>query len=245
MALIPVPVQAPDPSLRSYCLDVTEVTVGSYRACVEAGDCAPAGESVVVGDLSPQEKALFSRACTWNRPERQSHPINCVTRAEATGYCAVTGRRLPTDSEWSWAALGGDERRRYPWGGLPPSSTLLNVCGVECSSRFAEAGHRWPAMHFGDDGWTETAPVGSFAAGSARWGIQDLAGNVWELVSDRPRDQQGLAVMRGGGWAQTSTDLVQSHTRAGFPVAGRSSAVGFRCAADAPLAPPTLADQEP
>lgn len=244
MAWIPVPAAGPVPSLTSFCLDVTEVTVVAYRGCVEAGACAPAGERVVVGDLSPEEKALFSRACTWNRAGLERHPVNCVTRAEAARYCAAVRKRLPTDSEWTWAARGGEEGRRYPWGGLPPSSTRLNGCGMECSERFTDAGRRRPALHFGDDGWIETAPVGSFTEGGGRWGLQDLAGNVWELVADVPRDQPGVAVMRGGGWAQTSPELIQSHTRAGFPVAGRSSAVGFRCAADLPLPPPRLADQE-
>ena len=244
MAWVPVPAESPDPALASFCLDVTEVTVAAYRACVVAGECPPAGASVAIGDLSEEEKRHFSRACTWDRPGRESHPVNCVTRAEATRFCAALGRRLPTDSEWTWAALGGEEDRRYPWGDFDPTSRRLNACGLVCAARFAVIGRKRPALHFGDDGWAETAPVGVFSDGAARWGIQDLAGNVWELVSDVPRDEPGVAVMRGGGWAQTSPDLVRSRMRAGFPVAGRSSAVGFRCATDVPLSGPTLADQE-
>ena len=228
-----------------YCLDVTEVTVGAYGACVQAGRCTPASDTVWISDLGPEQRALFSRSCNGSRPGRADHPVNCVTARQAAEYCAARGARLPTDGEWVYAARGGDEMRTYPWGPRHPSSRLLNGCGAECRERFADLGHRWAGLHYGDDRHPETAPVGSFPRGAGRWGHLDLAGNVWELTSDRSADAPGLVVIRGGGWAQTDPRMVQGGFRAGYPEDGRSSAVGFRCAADPAIPPAALAEADP
>jgi formylglycine-generating enzyme required for sulfatase activity len=89
-------------------LDVTEVTVDAYRACVNAGACT---EPVTGG------------ACNWDVANRGNHPVNCVDWHQANAYCAWAGERLPTEQEWD-AAARGVERRAYPWGNAPPSDQL-------------------------------------------------------------------------------------------------------------------------
>ena len=89
-------------------LDVTEVTVDGYRACVNAGTCT---EPVTGG------------ACNWDVEGRGNHPVNCVDWHQANAYCAWAGERLPTEQEWD-AAARGVERRAFPWGNTPPSDQL-------------------------------------------------------------------------------------------------------------------------
>lgn len=88
--------------LASYCLDLTEVTVKAYSACVAEGRCSPA--------RTPW------KLCNGSRPGREDHPINCVTHGEAEAFCAARSVRLPTEVEWEYAARGGPLELRYPWG---------------------------------------------------------------------------------------------------------------------------------
>ena len=91
----------------AFQIDRTEVTVGAYTACVEAGVCSVLGVSAQIP------------LCNWTRRDaRGDHPINCVDFDEASAFCAWAGKRLPTGPEWALAA-GGTENRFYPWGDSP------------------------------------------------------------------------------------------------------------------------------
>jgi hypothetical protein len=99
-----------DVALRSYCLDLHEVTASDYRACVEKGGCA-----------APFDNGF---SCTWQQPEKADHPINCVDFARADQACKAFGKRLPTEEEWEYAARGGSEGRTYAWGEASPTMKL-------------------------------------------------------------------------------------------------------------------------
>ena len=105
--------------LSAFAIDRTEVTVGAYRACVDAGVCSPPG------DHWP--------ACNGAVADRSDHPINCVGFGQARDYCAFVGKRLPTEAEWEKAARGTD-RRVSPWGSHPPVCELVNFAGCEFST---------------------------------------------------------------------------------------------------------------
>jgi formylglycine-generating enzyme required for sulfatase activity len=88
--------------LDTFFIDQVEVTLGRYRACVEAGVCAPI-------ELSDYRRTVISEA---TRPD--DYPVT-VRWEDALRYCQWVGKRLPTEAEWEKAARGTDGRL-FPWG---------------------------------------------------------------------------------------------------------------------------------
>jgi formylglycine-generating enzyme required for sulfatase activity len=206
----------------TFCMDVTEVTVAAYGACVAADACTEPNQYKAD---DPDKLG----ACNWKRPDAEQHPINCVDWEQAKAYCAWHNERLPTEDEWEWAARGGDEARRFPWGKDGPTAERLNACGAECVAWAKRAsGKTWSSMYEEEDGWVTTAPVGSFPQGATPLGIQDMAGNVWEWTSSKL--DRANKVTRGGGWSDFKPERVHASFRSSDAPATRSRSLGFRCA---------------
>jgi formylglycine-generating enzyme len=119
-------------------------------------------------------------AC-WRRPEggrstldaRADHPVVHVSWDDAVAYCRWSGLRLPTEAEWEYAARGGLEGMRFPWGNSlrPGGKHRMNVWqGV------------FPAQNTLADGYLGTAPVDAFAPNG--FGLYNMTGNVWEWTAD-------------------------------------------------------------
>jgi formylglycine-generating enzyme required for sulfatase activity len=211
--------------LSAYCFDKTEVTVAAYAECVAARACSAAPLTVHWTDYSADAAKRSSRWCTWqNRPD---HPINCVDWDQAASYCRWKGKRLPTEAEWEYAARGSDGRV-YPWGNEAPSAKRLNVCASECLEAYERDNipFHGRAMYDGNDGWENTAPVGSYPEGTSPFGALDMAGNVWEWTADwygiypkQPEmNPQGPSagtsrVSCGGGWATINISKIRATGR--------------------------------
>jgi formylglycine-generating enzyme required for sulfatase activity len=149
------------------------------------------------------------------------HPVVGVTWYGAIAYAKWIGKRLPTESEWEIACMGGAELPVYTTGDNIDHSQANFFC-------------------------SDTTVVMSYPANS--YGLYDMAGNVYEWCNDwyaynyydtsiqEPENptgpQQGVyRVLRGGCWKSLKEDLRCSHRHRNNPGAVNST-YGFRCAAD-------------
>ena len=191
----------------SFALGVYEVTFEEYDRFVQATGHRRAGDH------------------GWGRGRR---PVVDVSWNDAVAYASwlseETGEsyRLPSESEWEYAARAGSTTR-YSWGqDIGRNRANCDGCGS-----------RWDA--------DETAPAGSFAANG--WGVHDMHGNVWEWVADcwhenyarAPRDGTawtrggncGRRVLRGGSWNNVPA-ILRSAYRINYDAGARSVGFGFR-----------------
>jgi formylglycine-generating enzyme required for sulfatase activity len=136
-------------------------------------------------------------------PQLADHPVVLVTREEAAAFAASIGARLPTSAEWS-AAAGP---HTWPWG----DSFDPERCNC------AEAAYGW------------TVPVRAHPSGASPCGAEQLAGNVWEWVSDTRED--GWGVVRGGCHLDTEHGLVSARELPADPRRATAT-TGFRIVFD-------------
>ncbi len=80
-----------------FFLDEREVTVADYRACVTAQVCT----APKTGPFGTQ-----GWICSYGVAGKDQHPVTCVTKTQSEDFCKWMGRRLPTEVEWEYAALG-------------------------------------------------------------------------------------------------------------------------------------------
>jgi len=208
--------------LPDFWIDQTEVTNGQYRLCLEAGKCEP-----------PNDMGSFSRESYFDSIDYDEYPVVQVTWNMASDYCQWAGARLPTEAEWEYASRG-PEGTIFPWGNeFDPNK--LNYCDSSCE------GISDPDFN---DGYPETAPVGSFPAGASWVGALDMAGNVREWVNDwyasfqieavaNPQgpDSWDAKTMKGGSWYDAPFNI-RSNNRGGLPTDYWRHKVGFRCVMD-------------
>ena len=215
-------------TLDAYWIDRTEVTNAMYTRCMEDGGCSP-----------PVSSSSHTRDRYFGDPGFDVYPVLNVSWEAARAYCAWAGRRLPTEAEWEKAA-GWDEenqaQRLFPWGDAPMDGSRANFCDVNCPLDNKNSAF--------DDGFGDTAPVGSYPAGASFYGALDMAGNVWEWVEDwyeaYPGDvgqpQQGFSfgtinrVVRGGSWFFPNGFPFRSTNRTPNHPDQPNNAIGFRCA---------------
>jgi formylglycine-generating enzyme required for sulfatase activity len=197
----------------SFEIDVLEVTVADFEACVQAGKCA--------------EPVRAEGKCNWGKAERRDHPVNCVDQAQAQAFCASLGKRLPTETEWEMAARGS-AGRTYPWGNDAPAGQLCwNGAGNDVGRGKRDS----------------TCVAGTHRGGITPEGVHDMAGNVWEWTSSRycPYETETCSdervVFRGGGFNNSAPGYVRGADRTKDKPTVRNDNLGFRCARGGPPAP--------
>jgi formylglycine-generating enzyme required for sulfatase activity len=193
-------------TVSTFELDRFEVTVGRFRAFLDAGmgtqanppaagdgahpliagsGWSAAWDSELEVDRAALEAALECGPSRWTWTDapgaNEALPINCITWYEAFAFCAWDGARLPTETESHYAASGGDEQRYFPWSAsYPPGSTTIDAthASYDCLGDGSAAGSCALA---------DILAVGSLSpTGDGRWGQADLAGNLLEWALDAP-----------------------------------------------------------
>jgi formylglycine-generating enzyme required for sulfatase activity len=190
-----------------YQLTATEVTVAQFRAHARQ-----------VGVAVPRQPR-------WST---DLHPVVNVTWNEALTFCKAAGGRLPTETEWEFAARAGQFADIFPWGDAF-SPDRANGAGLG-----------------GADRWEFAAPAGSYPPNPH--GLFDMTGNVWEWTSSwyregkgwtdppsaapAPRSSADLRAVRGGSWDSSPQNLRISRRVGLSPSDRHNLSVGFRCARD-------------
>jgi formylglycine-generating enzyme required for sulfatase activity len=260
-------------TVSDFRLDKYEVTVGRFRRFVDAwvlgwrpaagagkhthlnagsGLAASGGGFEMGWDPAwnanlPSDKATWDSvlglqpgSATWTvgPAANEKRPINRINWFDAAAFCIWDGGFLASEAEWNYAAAGGSEQRVYPWSS-PPSSTTISDSYTVYSGGASGGGER-------------PEDVGSKSPlGNGRYGQADLAGNVWEWVSDYyvgPYSEtacmncactfsNAYRVMRGGSWGDdssheeaSSATLAAGYRGHDIPTTYRYAPVGARCA---------------
>ena len=199
--------------LDAFYIDIYEVTVGQFKRFVN------------------QSGYSYKR---WNEVARYSpaddYPMVYIDWNDATAYAKWAGKRLPTEGEWEYAARGGLEGKRYPWGGEPPT--------IERANYNKSVGR--------------LTIVGSYPANG--YGLYDMAGNAWEWCQDwygedyyssspvnAPQGPEtgSRRVLRSGSWPDNPFLLRVAVRYFNYPT-NRTNYVGFRCVSGSNV---TITDQ--
>lgn len=159
-------------------------------------------------------------------------PANCVNWWEAYAFCIWDGGFLPSEAEFMYAAAGGSEQRKYPWGAQDPGSNFLYAI---CNCNYPDGAGTCT-------GAANIAVVGAATLGVGRFGHFDLAGDVTEWLLDwmAPAfvtpctDCANVAngsgrILRDGFYSSNDAALQVSYRNSLYP-GNRFPSLGFRCA---------------
>lgn len=251
--------------LKPFAIDVHAVTNQDFKGFIEATGYVTDAERfgwsyVFVGMLKTAKKKVrlkslahrqtewwhAVRGVTWKRPEgpgsslkkRMQHPVVHVSWNDADAFARWTGKRLPTEAEWEYAARGGLDDQLYPWGNeLTPDGE--HQCNIWQGN--------FPSTNTCSDGYFGTAPASAFRPNG--FGLYNMIGNTWEWCSDWwsihfrsdgiTKNPSGPPlgnekVIRGGSYLchDSYCNRYRNSARTKNTPESTTGNIGFRCASD-------------
>lgn len=180
---------------------------------------------------------VWTNGADWRHPEgpgssieeKDGFPVVHISYDDALAYAKWAGKRLPTETEWEFAARGGLEEKRYAWGEefQPNGEWMANTYQGN-----------FPNFDAGEDGFKGLAPAKKFKPNG--YGLYDTIGNVWEWTSNEFQDPAEplvpKRVTKGGSFLCSPQYCInyRPSARRGTAFDSGASNVGFRCVKDKP-----------
>ncbi len=236
-------------TVKSFALARTEVTRGQFAAFVAATGHVTGDECLILSGSNWEETGGIN----WRNPgydQQDDHPVVCINWDDAKSYVRwlsqISGKqfRLPSESEWEYAARAGVTTARY-WGESPFQACQYAKVADQSTKARVSGTSSW-TFHSCNDGYAYTAPAGSFKPNA--FGLNDMLGNVWEWMEDCwnenyngapsngsawTRGDCGRRVLRGGSWGR-SPQVVRTANRGWLATDNRHDSIGFRLARTLP-----------
>jgi formylglycine-generating enzyme required for sulfatase activity len=205
---------------RPFLMGKYAVTVGQFKKFVTETGYRTVAEKQGWGWVYDDAKKHWVKkpGASWKNADAKvadDYPVTMVCHLDAEAFCEWLSHRdgrqyfLPTEAQWEYAARGGKQGERFPWGNEYPDGKKLNMADRRASVPWAD--------RTVDDGHGGVAPVGTYEP-NGFW-LYDMAGNVWQPCSDHfdPKAYESMAsqtvadptgpatgktkVIRGGNWA--------------------------------------------
>jgi iron(II)-dependent oxidoreductase len=198
--------------VKTFFIDKFPVTNAQFRKFLDATHYHPADD---LNFLRDWKNGAYPEG--W-----ANKPVTWISLEDARAYAAWSGKRLPHEWEWQFAAQGAD-RRLYPWG------------------------NEWrpSAVPVPDKGRTMRGPddVDGHPEGASPFGVMDLVGNIWQWTDEYIDNHTRGGILRGGSYYQPQGSIwyfpqAYRNDQHGklllmAPSYDRSATLGFRCAMDA------------
>ncbi len=233
-------------AVKSFRMDEHETTVAEFEKFVAETGYVTEGEKIGwSGVFSAKDKSwIRCDGVSWRNPDcgdkkpNSNEPVSQVSWNDANAYAKWSGKRLPTEAEFEYAARGGLVQNEYSWGDelKPNGKPVANWWQGE-----------FPSNDKKEDGFNGRAPVMSFAPNG--YGLYDMAGNVWEWTQDwyaddyykwSSKDNPAGAfageekTIRGGSWlcAENYCTNYRAAGRSHSPTDTALNNLGFRLVKD-------------
>lgn len=252
-------------SIPAFYMDDTEISNHEYRMFVNsilADSLEVLGEEFIMTSLYP-DTTVWKKDFTYHNgdqltenyygnPAFDNYPVVGVSWKAAQFFCQWRSNlynnyraennefrsprfRLPSEAEWEWAARGGSEGAKYPWG----NPYVANAKGCYMANFKPNRGN------YQKDGFQYTAPVNMYEKNA--FGLYNMAGNVsewtqdaysesympvtWDLNPNYDNPDEPRKVIKGGSWKDVAHYLESGTTTYEYETATKSY-LGFRCVMD-------------